>query len=64
MRFDATRERHLTRLARCVKNSNERSSDSLRPTPRGLNEENKIYQLKWCIGEEKKPWDKKFLKRH
>lgn len=64
MRFDAKRERHLARLARCVKNFNERPSDSLRPTPRGLNEENKIYQLKWSIGNDKTPWEKKFLKRH
>lgn len=64
MRFDATGERHLARLARCVKNSNERFNDSLGPTTRGLNEENKIYQLKWSIGDDKTPWEKKFLKRH
>lgn len=64
MRFDATRERHLARLARCVKNSDERFNDSLGPTTRGLNEENKIYQLKWSIGDDKTPWEKKFLKRH
>lgn len=60
MRFDAKRETPLVRLARCVKNSNERSSDSLRPTPRGLNEENKIYQLKRCIGDEKRHGTKNF----